>query len=360
MSDRYVHLQPLAGKWDHRQDNLVTLGRHLVMQADAIIAAGGLAFSDERMADLPPPTDVAEGRAGATLPPLAHGPAAGLAPQAGEDWLEYCERVFGIGRSDAFLGWVQSPMWQKTDPAPVGAGLRIAYVLDYGVPHDHVEIAMGQAYTDYDSNGFLLERLRLDDVPDRSQRSRRPAWVGAVELQLRHAETRPDFLLPPGEVPFSAGLPASELAALEARIGGMPGIFHDFLLFSGRRTTPGEAGVYADRLDAIHRMARARIFAGGRDEDDPVPANAIFIGMADGRHFEFILGGDRTDSPVFVFDSETGQVSQTGNSIFSWIARFMQTATPPPGPPDEAADGARAGDSGPESVIQRLLRRLFG
>ncbi len=29
MSDRYVHLYPFTVRWDHRQDNLVTLGRYL-------------------------------------------------------------------------------------------------------------------------------------------------------------------------------------------------------------------------------------------------------------------------------------------------------------------------------------------
>jgi hypothetical protein len=41
----------------------------------------------------------------------------------------------------------------------VGAALRIAYVLDYGVPGNYAEIAAGQDGTDYDNNGFLWTGL---------------------------------------------------------------------------------------------------------------------------------------------------------------------------------------------------------
>ena len=56
---------------------------------------------------------------------------------------------------------------------------------------------------------------------------------------------------------------------LEVRVGP---------LLSGRRDD-GQ-GVYGDRLEAINAMARQRIFAEGRVEDDPVPEDALFIGLA--------------------------------------------------------------------------------
>ena len=107
----------------------------------------------------------------------------------------------------------------------MGAALRIAYALDYGVPHDHVEIAMGQAYADYDSNGFLWEKLSTypdvdpDDDGRRDAQPKRkwPAWIGAVEQERRRAAVRADYQLPAGEAPFAAGWGVDKIAALKQR-----------------------------------------------------------------------------------------------------------------------------------------------
>lgn len=368
MNDRYVHLHPLPGKRDHRHDNLVTLGRHLALNASAIRAGGGLAFTDGDMAWPALPLTVAKmAESRAMRPPLAHGPYAGLPPLPNEGWPAYCERVFGICGHRPFMAWLQSPMWRKTDPSPEGAALRIAYVLDYGVPHDHVEIAMGQAYSDYDSSGILWERLRLFPL-DRSEdgnrvgRRRRPAWIGAVDLNRRRAEIRDDYLIPPGEMPFSAGFPLAQIAALTERIGPIPDVYHDFLLLSGRRACGDGTGPYADRLEAIDRLARERIFGDEREEDDPVPRDAIFIGVKDGRHPEFILSGRRQDSPVFLFDADTGRVTQTAISIFTWIEAFMKTAGVPAAQgsavPPETSDRVAGGKA--DRWFVRMFRRLFG
>jgi len=356
MSDRYVHHNLLGGGWDHRHDNLVLLGRHLVLNAQAIGAGGGLGF-DESMGALASPQSVAAGNGGG-LPPLTHGPRAGLSPQSDEDWAGYCRRVFGIGNERGLLTWLQSPLWRKTDPSPEGAALRIAYLLDYGLPHDHVEIAMGQAYSDYDSSGFLWEKLNLSppayaDGDNPVGRSKRPAWIGAVELNRRRAEARKgSYLLPPDEAPFSAGVPPERLRALEARFGPMPATYHDFLLLSGRRVGGGDSGAYADGLEAIDGLARERIFAGERKDDDPVPQDAIFIGLADGRHPEFILAGKRSDSAVFRFDADDGRVTEVAISVFPWIEAFMKSANAPP----PAAVNAPAGN---ERSLFGMIRKLF-
>lgn len=322
MSDRYVHHFPFAGGWDERQANLLRLGQHLVRQGWAIRAAGGLAFGHEDMSGLQPlPQAVAMG---VPLPVLAHGPQAGIAALPGEDWPDYVQRVFGVYDHPPFMAWLQSPMWAKTEPSPEGAALRIAYALDYGVPHDHVEIAMGQAYTDYDSNGFLWEKLGLlPDDEGGSPRPRRgwPAWTGAVEQARQRAAVRADYLIPPGEAPFALGVGADRLAALKARRGPIADVYADFLLLSGRRDD-GE-GPYGERLEAIDRAARQRIFVDGRVEDDPVPEDALFIGLEAGRHPEFMLGGKRVDSPVFRFDADSGRVTRLGISVFVWVAAFM-------------------------------------
>lgn len=365
MSDRYVHLYPFTGRWDHRQDNLITLGRYLVVSSGSIRAEGGLAFGHDDMTGFSPLPDAIAIVARGPLPPLAHGPQAGLRAEPGEDWPAYVQRVFGVHDHRPFMVWLQAAMWGKTEPSPMGAALRIAYALEYGVPHDYVEIAMGQAHTDYDSNGFLWEKLGTlppespddDEQGDARPLRKWPAWIGAVELERRRAAVKADYMIPVEEAPFSAGFGADNIAALKQRIGPLPDVYSDFLLLSGRRDDG--SGSYADRLMGIDQMARDRIFSWERPQDDPVPRNAIFIGLEDGRHPEFILGGSRSDSPVFRFDADSGRVSQIGISVFSWVQKFMRhaadaksrdSATP------QAPAGARTEVSG---SIFSMLRRLF-
>jgi len=361
MSDRYVHLFPFTGRWDHRQDNLITLARYLVVNSGSIRAAGGLPFGCEDMTGFSPSPAAIATVAQVPLPPIAYGPQAGLRAQPGEDWPAYVQRVFGVHGHRPFMVWLQAAMWGKTEPSPMGAALRIAYALEYGVPHDHVEIAMGQAYTDYDSNGFLWEKLGTlppDDAQGYARPLRQwPAWIGAVELERRRSAVKADYMIPVDEAPFSAGFGADNIAALKQRIGPFPDVYSDFLLLSGRRDDGN--GSYADRLTAIDQMARDRIFSQERPQDDPVPRDAIFIGLEDGRHPEFILGGSRSDSPVFRFDADSGRVSQTYISVFSWVQRLMlhadaaksrasATLQAPPG------SGTEVGGS-----ISSMLRRLF-
>lgn len=369
MSDRYVHLFPFPAGWDERQANLITLGRHLVRNARAITAAGGLGFGHEDMAGLRPLPEAVIAEGAARLPPLAYGPHAGLPPWPGEDWPAYIQRVFGVHEHRPFMSWVQAATWLKTEPSPEGAALRIAYVLDYGVPHDHVEIAMGQAYTDYDSNGFLWEKLGIypdvdpddDERGDGRQKRKWPAWIGAVEQARRRSAVRADYRVPAGEAPFAAGWGAENLAALRQRRGPLADVFSDFLLLSGRRDD-GE-GPYADRLDEIDRLARLRVFEQERAEDDPVPRDVIFIGLAAGRHPEFILGGQRADSPVFRFDADTGKVTELGISVFVWIEAFMQrveahkAAVVPAAAP--ASPSQKTEGQGEPSLLDRI-RRWFG
>lgn len=365
MSDRYVHLYPFTGRWDHRQDNLITLGRYLVVNSGSILAGGGLAFGYEDMTGFSPLPDAIAMDAQGPLPPLAYGPQAGLRAEPGEDWPAYVQRVFGVHDHRPFMVWLQAGMWGKTEPSPVGAALRIAYALEYGVPHDHVEIAMGQAYTDYDSNGFLWEKLGMpppEDPDDGAQGNARPlrkwpAWVGSVELERRRSAVKADYMIPVEEAPFSAGFGADNIAALKQRIGPFPDVYSDFLLLSGRRDDGN--GPYAERLIAIDQMARDRVFSQQRPQDDPVPQDAIFIGLEDGRHPEFILGGSRSDSPVFRFDADSGKVSQTDISVFSWVQKFMLDADAAKSRASatlQAPAGARTEVSG---SILSMLRRLF-
>ena len=338
MDDLYRHHHYLAADAATRQGqlgqyrNLVTLGRYLVQQADAIAAHGGLVFDPSA---LPPPDQITQPGG---LPPFAHGPLAGLPALPHEDWPGYLARVFRITPGDVFWHWVTSPLWQKTEPSPQGAGLRIAYLLDYGVPQDHIEIAMGQAHTDYDSNGFLWEMLDLVPTPEQSVRlSNWPKWEGAVDqAQKRATITLTAETLIPRLVASGlcrehdiTPLPDADLATIEARLGPLPDSYRAILqrIGPGADWLPdGTAGPCdADDLLRLNDDARALMQALG-PSPDPVPQEAIFISRQAGRNLSFILPGPRADSPVFQIDSATGTVTRRALSLWGWLEGAVEAA----------------------------------
>lgn len=338
MSDRYVHSAPDRLTVSD-QENLVALARYLVLQSAAIEKVGGLTFGHVDMIEFDPLPAQIRSVASGPLPPLAHAPLAGILPQQGEDWPAYLLRVFGICSGSTFMHWLQSSLWSKTEPSAIGTGLRIAYVLDYGLPHDYVEIAMGQAYTDYDSNGFLWERIGLLPVKDANSdlapKKIWPNWIGAVEQNRLRSEViyNAGNLVPsliengiarPDEI---EGCPTTEIEALERELGSMPQSYRDVLALIGRRSgnlvDRSELQIHADQLGQVNRMARERIFGVPEPGDAPVPHDAVFIGARCGEHPWFILSGRRVDSPVFQFDSDTGRVTHAGVSVWSWVEALV-------------------------------------
>jgi hypothetical protein len=180
MSDLYVHHHLKTNAT--QEANLIALARYLVTNSAAIDARHGLLFGMTTMRRFRPlPADVADSPE-IPMPPLAYGPLAGVVPKAGDDWRSYSARSFCIQYEQPFICWLQAAPWKETEGSAVGAALRIAYVLDYGVPHDYAEIAAGTAGTDYDDNGFLWDKL--DMLP--------PGYTGGPFPRLRTWPSRGD------------------------------------------------------------------------------------------------------------------------------------------------------------------------
>jgi hypothetical protein len=180
VSDLYAHhhLKTNAAQ----EANLIALARYLVIHSAAIDARHGLLFGMTTMRRFRPlPERVAESPP-IPMPPLAYGPLAGVLPKAGDDWRSYVARAFCIEYEQPFIHWLQAAPRQRTEGIVASAALRIAYVLDYGVPHDHAEIAAGVAGTDYDDNGFLWDKL--DMLP--------PGYTGGPFPKLRTWPSRGD------------------------------------------------------------------------------------------------------------------------------------------------------------------------
>lgn len=351
-SDLYVHLFKTFS--DAQYDNLLELARYLILNAETIEAGGGLLFDPGHMLFLDCSPQEAATRPPAAMPPLAHGPLAGIAPEVGEDWEDYCDRAFGVRVSppDPFCLWLQSPLWDKTEPSVEGAGLRIVYVLDYGLPHDYIEIAMGQAHADYDSPGgprwdamgILLPReMGGDGTRDSPPLREWPAWIGAVELNRRraaitvNAQNLRETLIARGiaQAQDIAGLSDEDIRALEFAIGPMPQSYRQVLsvigLRAGRLVDDRELQIYADQLPEVNRIGRERRADWEEDGGDPVPDDAIFIGARYGMSPWFILQEPRAyhpreDSPVFLFDTDTGRVTQVSISVWGWVEGLIRDA----------------------------------
>ncbi|WP_367715048.1 hypothetical protein AB2N04_14095 [Nitratireductor sp. GISD-1A_MAKvit] len=343
MSDRYEH--HFHEQTVEQYDNLLTLARYLVVNAGTIDAAGGLLFDRAYMLDFEPMPEGVAAHPPAAMPPLAYGPLAGIGALPGEDWQDYCQRAFGIEIRpyDPFCLWLQSPLWARTEPSALGAGLRIVYVLDLGVPHDHVEISMGQAWTDYDDSGFLWDKL--DMVPDAGTLPLRqwPEWIGAPTLNARraaiplnadnlrqtlieHGIARPEDI---------TGVSEEEIRQLEFTTGALPRSYRQVLSVIGRRAgrlvDDRELQIYADQLPEVNRMGRERRAEWEAEGGEPIPDDAIFIGARYGMSPWFILAEPRAyhpreDSPVFLFDTDTGKVGQVSISVWGWVEGLVRDA----------------------------------
>ncbi len=347
VSDRYEHY--FHSYTDAQYDLLLMLARYLVINAGKIDAEGGLLFDPVHMTDFKPMPDGIVGCPPAIIPPLAHGPLAGIAALPGEDWQEYCYRAFGIDilPPDPFCLWLQSPLWRRTEPSAKGAGLRIAYVLDCGVPCDYIEIAMGQAHTDYDRSGFLWDKLALPAAPlgsgIRTPIRNWPEWIGAPTLNARRAAITLDAdnlrqrLIESGVARAEdiGGLNEAEIAALEHMTGPMPQSYRQVLSLIGRRAgrlvDDRELQIYADQLGEVNRMGRESRAEWEEEGGDPMPDDAIFIGARYGMSPWFILPEPSTyrpreDSPVYLFDTDTGKVSQVSISVWGWVEGLIRDA----------------------------------
>ena len=174
MSDLYIHhhLKPTLVQ----HDNLIELARHLITRSPLLRHYERLVFSEYEDERAPlPPDAVVEGRKMPAMMPLAHGPLAGVPARPGETWNQYGARAFCMPAGSPLEAWLQRPHWRLTDPTPIGAGLRLAYALDYGVPDNWERISYGADTSDYPHNGFIWERIGL------------PAWrehAGSAEWAI--------------------------------------------------------------------------------------------------------------------------------------------------------------------------------
>ena len=164
MGDLYVHIDPKLT--DEQEGNFLRLARHLILASRAPDWVPenfqmGTTIYDLTTGDELKPADVSETSGPMLLDPLGHAVVAGIAPLPEESWIDYQTRVLGAPFDSPLEWWLLSSRWWHTDNTPVGAAMRLLYVLDYGVPHDHVLVSEGMAQSDYLDNSFLWDRVEL-------------------------------------------------------------------------------------------------------------------------------------------------------------------------------------------------------
>ena len=160
MTDLHIHhhLKPTSVQYD----NLADLARHLITRSPLLRTYDKLVFSEHEWERAPlPPHAVVEGRKMPAMMPLAHAPLAGIPARQGESWSDYGARTMLMPYGSLLEQWVQRPHWRWTDPTAVGAGLRITYALNYGVPSNWAAISAGAATSDYPFSHFILEQIGL-------------------------------------------------------------------------------------------------------------------------------------------------------------------------------------------------------
>lgn len=164
MGDLYRHIDPELSA--EQEDNFVRLARHLVIASqredwDPRLFDIGRAATDLDTFDDLQPDQVATHAGPMLLGPPGHAVLAGIAALLGESWTAYQTRTLGAAFDSPLEEWLFSSLWRGRDDTPVGAAMRLMYVLDYGIPGDWRDIIAGRAPTDYMDNGFLWDRVGL-------------------------------------------------------------------------------------------------------------------------------------------------------------------------------------------------------
>lgn len=162
--DLYKHLHPALSR--EQQETYVKLARHLVLSVsepkyesaefDITQTALDLTTGDELQ-----PDQVAAHDGPLACGVLGHALRAGIKADPGETWPAYQLRILGAAFDSPLEDWLVSALWRAKDATAIGAALRLMYVLDYGVPGDHLIIRDGEAESDYAMNGFLWDRLNM-------------------------------------------------------------------------------------------------------------------------------------------------------------------------------------------------------
>ena len=127
------------------------------------------------------------------------------------------------------------------------------------------------------------------------------------------------------------GCTAQEVAALEARFGRFPQSYRDMLLLCGKGAgalvDDREVFLFADQLERINADGWEALRLYREDGYAPdVPEGAVFVADRYGEHPQFILTGERADSPVSMFNTDLGAVTQVAGSVWEWMESFAAGA----------------------------------
>lgn len=100
---------------------------------------------------------------------------------------------------------------------------------------------------------------------------------------------------------------------------------------AGRLVNDIKVLIYADQLERINSLGRLVANKWESKNGDPVPDQALFVGVNERGHYWFILKSppapmERHDSSVFLLDGNTGRVSKVAISVWEWLQTIVEQA----------------------------------
>ncbi len=109
--------------------------------------------------------------------------------------------------------------------------------------------------------------------------------------------------------------------------GRFPQSYRDVLLLCGKGAgalvDDREVFLFADQLERINADGWEALRLYREDGYAPeVPERAVFVADRYGEHPQFILTGERADSPVLMFNTDLGVVTQVAGSVWEWMGSF--------------------------------------
>jgi len=119
-------------------ENLVILAQYLLALPDDYDAFDMNSYMAQPDSVLLTQPQIISENCGAVACAIGHGPAAGILPLPGArfSWEKYCNRVFIDGWAwQPQWEWCFSAAWTHIDNTPAGAGRRILYMLNHGIPY---------------------------------------------------------------------------------------------------------------------------------------------------------------------------------------------------------------------------------
>ena len=131
------------------RENLKILSDGLLGLTKPIVSTENVKFDMSEYCDMNSDHTISCGTAGCAI---GWGPFFGIKKYMAESFFQYQQRCFTKDESGSIFDYLFSGHWHYVDNTKRGAGLRIKYYLEHGLPEDWKEQMLGQVLLTYLNN----------------------------------------------------------------------------------------------------------------------------------------------------------------------------------------------------------------